>query len=294
MRSPNTEQVSEKSKERNYRTVLDIVNFIIVILNTTLSIILGPTLLSLLGVIVCGILFYASKRNIPETIVFLLVYPLGWLILLNTEREEIEDFFNVELPSDTDLKIDNSALSSLPIKTLLIIGDTQEKKMAAQNIFRYVTHGIDIEQNMKYLYRLLDDSHMDVSLYASQALEDIEDYFEKRIGRLRHKDTLDLCISIYYYLRTGIPKAKIKEDFELLLREKISNIKSTHPLYYEIMFYVTMDESYLLDSYIKNRDLKAMKRYVFEKLKKREFDEIKKFSKQEILSIMFKNSTSNG
>ncbi len=101
------------------------------------------------------------------------MYPLGWLILLNTEREEIEDFFNVELPSDTDLKIDNSALSSLPIKTLLIIGDTQEKKMAAQNIFRYVTHGIDIEQNMKYLYRLLDDSHMDVSLYASQALEDI-------------------------------------------------------------------------------------------------------------------------
>lgn len=238
MRSPNTEQVSEKSKERNYRTVLDIVNFNIVILNTILTIILGPTLLSLLGIIVCGILFYASKRNIPETIVFLLVYPLGWLILL--------------------------------------------------------THGIDIEQNMKYLYRLLDDSHMDVSLYASQALEDIEDYFEKRIGRLRHKDTIDLCISIYYYLRTGIPKAKIKEDFELLLREKISNIKSTHPLYYEIMFYVTMDESYLLDSYIKNRDLKAMKRYVFEKLKKREFDEIKKFSKQEILSIMFKNSTSNG
>ncbi|HCL98730.1 MAG TPA: hypothetical protein DHW87_03065, partial [Fervidobacterium sp.] len=166
MRSPNTEQVNKKSNENSYRTVLDIVNFIIVVLNTTLSIILGPTLLSLLGVIVCGILFYASKMNIPETIVFLLVYPLGWLILLNTEREEIEDFFNVELPSDTDLKIDNSALSSLPIKTLLIIGDTQEKKMAAQNIFRYVTHGIDIEQNMKYLYRLLDDSHMDVSLYA--------------------------------------------------------------------------------------------------------------------------------
>jgi len=105
MRSPNTEQVSEKSKERNYRTVLDIVNFNIVILNTILTIILGPTLLSLLGIIVCGILFYASKRNIPETIVFLLVYPLGWLILLNTERRGNRRFFNVDCHQTQILKL---------------------------------------------------------------------------------------------------------------------------------------------------------------------------------------------
>jgi len=293
MRLPNIEQASDKEKEKSYRTILDTTNFIVVILNTALIILLGPTLFNLFGVIVSGVLFYVSKRNIPETIVFLLVYPLGWLILLNTEREEIEDFFNVDLPSDTDLKIDSSALSSLPIKTLLTIGNTREKKIAAQNIYRYVTHGIEIEQNMKYLNRLLDDSHMDVALYASQSFEDIESYFEKRIGRLRHKNTLDLCIAIYYYLRTGIAKAKIKEDFELFLREKISNINSTHPLYYEIMYYVTKDESYLLDSYIKNRDTKAMKRYIFEKLKNREFGEIKKFSKQEILSLVLKDNTSN-
>ena len=77
------------------------------------------------------------------------------------------------------------------------------------------------------------------------------------------------------------------------MREKISNINSTHPLYYEIMYYVTKDESYLLDSYIKNRDTKAMKRYIFEKLKNREFGEIKKFSKQEILSLVLKDNSSN-
>jgi len=252
-------------------------NLIIVITNLFSILFYGFRLENFIVVLISAVLFYIERKNLPEVVLFVLAYPLSWLFFIPLKNEEIEDFFNIPLPPETRLNIDETVKSVLPVKTIIIIGDTTEKKVVTEKLVTYVTHGIDVEENMKYLRMLQKDPHMDVALYTGQALEDIENYFEEEIAKSRNINDIESCLTIYNYLRRGIPKGVVRQDLENLLRTKMENVSNRLPEYYEIMYYLEKDENYFLKGYEVTKEPRLLKKYLLEKLRKREYNIVKAY-----------------
>ncbi|MFN6991364.1 MAG: hypothetical protein ACK4MM_01445 [Fervidobacterium sp.] len=250
--------------------IVDAMNSFLIIMNIVSFYLYGLKLGNFFVFALTVILYYSTKQNIQETILFMLGYPLAWLFLLPVKNEEIEEFFNVPIPSEITLKIDENILNVLPAKTILIIGNVSEKKKAVRTIVMYVTKGIDVEKNMKFLRLLMKDPHMDVALYANQGLEDIEEYYESKISKYLSQNTLYSCKLIYNYLKTGIPSGHVKSDFQKILMEKLEKVSDRLPLYYEIKYYLSQDPSFLLEGYQKTMSKGLLRLYIFEKLKKEE------------------------
>lgn len=257
--------------------VIDILNVLLIFTNITVVILKGMHVSNVIVCFLSALMYYLTHKNISESILFLLAYPVAWLFLLPLKNEEIEDFFNVPIPPEITMRIDNSIMNVLPVRTLLMIGKPSEKKILTRTIVSYVAKGIDVERNMKYLRILLKDPHMDVTLYASQALEDIENYFEANISKTKEENSIKSCVYIYNYLRTGIPAGVIKEEFRNLLIRKLE--KTTHrvPMYYEIMYYLKKDLDILLQGYQVTKSVELLRRYLIEKLRQRQYVEVKSF-----------------
>lgn len=253
------------------RMLLNVTNLFIIFLNLITIFFYGLRIENFIVLLISAIMFYIERRNFPEVVIFTLAYPLSWLFFIPLKNEEIEDFFNIPIPPEIRLNIDESIKMVLPVKTILFIGTTTEKKAVARQIVNYVIHGIDIEENMKYLRILMKDSHMDVALYAGQAIEDIENYFENRIAKSKNSCDVELCLLVYRYLRTGIPKGVLKEKLEGLLRNKVDRISDRIPQYYEILYYLTKKEDYFLEGYNKTNEPELLRKYLLEKLRKREY-----------------------
>uniref|UniRef100_A0A7C5U5K9 Uncharacterized protein n=1 Tax=Fervidobacterium nodosum TaxID=2424 RepID=A0A7C5U5K9_9BACT len=272
--------VNRESEKQSLSTVyifIDILNALVIFTNIGVITINGLRFSNIIVCFLSSFLYYLTRKNLSETILFLLSYPVAWLFLLPLRNEEIEDFFNVSIPPEITMRIDDSVMNVLPVRTLLIIGKPSEKKLLTRTIFTYVTKGIDVERNMRYLRILLKDPHMDVALYASQALEDIENYFEANISKTKEENSIKSCVYIYNYLRTGIPAGVIKEEFRNLLIRKLE--KTTHrvPMYYEIMYYLKKDLDILLQGYQVTKSVELLRRYLIEKLRQRQYVELKSF-----------------
>lgn len=283
------------AKQKNIRQlpstvyiVIDILNTLLIFTNILVIIISGLRLSNLIVAFLSGFLYYLTRRNISESVLFLLSYPIAWLFLLPLKNEEIEDFFNVPIPPEITLKIDDSVMNVLPAKTLLIIGKPSEKKLLTRTIVTYVTKGIDVERNMRYLRILLRDPHMDVALYASQALEDIENYFEARISKTKDDNSIKSCVYIYNYLRTRIPTGVIREEFKNLLLDKLEKTTNRVPMYYEIMYYLKRDLNILLDGYNKTKSAQLLRGYLIEKLRERQYTEVRRFLNSESKRLICK------
>ncbi|WP_448376364.1 hypothetical protein [Fervidobacterium sp.] len=253
------------------RMLLNVTNLVIIFLNLITVFFYGLRIENFIVLLISAIMFYIERRNFPEVVIFTLAYPLSWLFFIPLKNEEIEDFFNIPIPPEIRLNIDESIKVVLPVKTILFMGITTEKKAVARQIVNYVIHGIDIEENMKYLRILIKDSHMDVALYAGQANEDIENYFESRIAKPENSCDIELCLLVYRYLRTGIPKGVLKEKLESLLRNKLDRMSDRIPQYYEILYYLTKKEDYFLEGYNKTNEPELLRKYLLEKLRKREY-----------------------
>ncbi|WP_448375378.1 hypothetical protein [Fervidobacterium sp.] len=253
------------------RMLLNVTNLVIIFLNLITVFFYGLRIENFIVLLISAIMFYIERRNFPEVVIFTLAYPLSWLFFIPLKNEEIEDFFNIPIPPEIRLNIDESIKVVLPVKTILFMGITTEKKAVARQIVNYVIHGIDIEENMKYLRILIKDSHMDVALYAGQANEDIENYFESRIAKPENSCDIELCLLVYRYLRTGIPKGVLKEKLESLLRNKLDRMSDRIPQYYEFLYYLTKKEDYFLEGYNKTNEPELLRKYLLEKLRKREY-----------------------
>ncbi|ODN30558.1 hypothetical protein [Fervidobacterium thailandense] len=267
---------SEFAERRILLTLLDFGNLLIVLLNFTLIFLTSKFgVLNILLYATSVLMFALTRHSIAEGLLFAMFYPFSTILLVRTKEAEIEDYFSVPIPEQKDVKFEDSIINSLPIKALLVVGSVNEKKLIAKNLAKFVIHGIRIEENMKYLETLLRDPHLDVVLYASQAMEDIENYFEEKIARLRNTRSSEFCLSLYYYLRTGIPKGLLRQRLEEIL---LNNLKNSCPKtwqYYEMMFYLTKDEEYLLSGYKKFGHLWMLRRYILEKIRKREYESVR-------------------
>lgn len=268
--------------------VVDILNVVLIFTNIIVTVINGIHFSNAIVCFLSGFMYYLTHKSISESVLFLLAYPVAWLFLLPLRNEEIEDFFNVPMPPETTLKIDDSVTRVLPAKTLLIIGKPSEKKLLTRTIVTYVTKGVDVERNMRYLRILLKDPHMDVALYASQALDDIENYFEENISKTKNDNSIKSCIYIYNYLRTGIPTGVIREEFKSLLISKLEKTTDRVSTYYEIMYYLKRDLSILLDGYNKTKSTELLRRYLIEKLRERQYTEVRRFLNSESKKLICK------
>lgn len=264
-----------KSKVVERETLLmfsDFTNLLIVLLNFLLIFLTSKFgVLNILLYATSVLMFTLTRHSVTEGLLFAIFYPFSTILLVKTKEAEIEDYFSVPIPEEKEVKFEDSIINSLPIKALLVVGDVNEKKLIARNLEKFIIHGIRIEENMKYLKTLLRDPHLDVVLYASQALEDIENYFEEKIARLRNTRSLEFCLSLYYYLRTGIPKGLLKQRLEDILLNNLNSCPKTWQ-YYEMMFYLTKDEEYLLAGYKKFGYLWMLRRYILEKINNREYE----------------------
>lgn len=267
------EEKYRKKEGISYNVLLKITNVFLILINLSTIYLYGFRYQNFLVYLISVAIYYLDRRNLPEIIIFTLSYPLAWLYMLHLKNEEIEDFFNVPIMPEIVMKIDKEALSTLPIKTVLTIGTISGRKAVTYDIFAQVTRGINIEQNMKYLQQLLKDPHMDVSLYAGQTIEDIENYFEYHISRTKNENTIRSCFFIYNYLRTGILRGSLKEKYKLLLMEKLGKVSDRVYLYYEMMYYLTGDINYLLESFKKTKNIEHLRLFVFEKLKRHDYKE---------------------
>ncbi|WP_372590438.1 hypothetical protein QO062_01190 [Fervidobacterium pennivorans subsp. carthaginiensis] len=271
------------------RKILSGTNLIIVSLNLFSILYYGLRLENFIVILISAVLFYVERKNLPEAVFFVLAYPLSWLFFIPLKNEEIEDFFTIPLPPEIRLNINETVKSVLPVKATIIIGNTSEKKAVTRKLVTYITHGINVEENMKYLRMLQKDPHMDVALYAGQALEDIENYFEEQIAKSRNINDIESCLTIYNYLRTGIPKGALRQDLENLLRTKIENVSNRLPQYYEIMYYLEKDENYFLIGYEKTKEPSLLKKYLLEKLRKREYSVVKAYLSETTRKLICEN-----
>lgn len=274
--------------------IVDAMNSVLIILNIISFFLYGLRIGNLIVLAITAAIYYLTRRNLQETILFILGYFLAWLFLLPVKNEEIEEFFNVPIPPEITLKIDENILNVLPAKTILLIGDVSEKKKAVKTIVMYVTKGIDVEKNMKFLRLLMKDPHMDVALYANQGLENIEEYYENKISKYLSENTLYSCKLIYNYLKTGIPSGHVKSDFQKILREKLEKVSDRLPLYYEIKYYLSQDPNSLLEGYQKTMSKGLLRLYIMEKLKREEYNDIKEYLKPDIKPLLCKFENSKG
>uniref|UniRef100_A0A832I4P9 Uncharacterized protein n=1 Tax=Pseudothermotoga hypogea TaxID=57487 RepID=A0A832I4P9_9THEM len=225
---------------------------------------------------VSTVLFYFNFESFSETILLVLVYPFSWFFLVVPLRNKrLEGFFKLELPSEIRTTVEEDVLSTLPIKAILAVGSIEEKKKVVRDIVRNVISGLNVEQNMKYLRTLLRDPHMDVALRATMALEEIENHFDRTIA-LR-ANPKDFCAHLYFYLKTDIPKGTLREDLEGILRQSLEHLSEHEPLRYEVLYYLTKDEEHLLLGYEKTHDRELLARYLFEKLRKRDYQTLARY-----------------
>ncbi|MCX7654352.1 MAG: hypothetical protein N2Z58_06740 [Fervidobacterium sp.] len=253
---------------------VDILNAALIIINTVMMFLQGLRIPNFVVCLLSAFIYYLTRKNIPESIIFILSYPLSWLLLIPTKTQEIEDFFNVPIPPEITVKIEDEIMNALPVKTLLLIGRPSEKKLLTKTIVTYVTKGIDIEKNMNYLRALLKDPHMDVALYASQALEDIENYFETNISKTKQDNSITSCLHIYNYLRTRIPKGVIEEQLKELLLNKLKFTTDRVQIYYEMMYYLKGDLNILIDGFRKTKNQELLKKYLIENLRKGNYSQV--------------------
>ncbi|MEJ5257262.1 MAG: hypothetical protein WHS64_03345 [Fervidobacterium sp.] len=280
-----------RTKNQNTSSVLTTTNLVLIGLNIFSILTDGLRLENFIVIGISAVLFYLQRKNISETFVFVLAYPFSWLFFIPLKNEEIEDFFNIPIPLEIRLNIEEKILTAMPVKTLLVIGNPDEKKEIARNIYKYVVKGIDIEENMKYLRMLLRDSHMDVTLIAGQVLEDIENYFESRKSKTKDINNFESCLNIYYYLRTEIPKGILREELKELLSKKLNNLESKIPVYFEMLCYLTGDENYYLIGYEKTREPVLLRNFLLSKLSKREYDIVKSHLSPETKSLICKSES---
>lgn len=231
--------------------------------------------LSVALIAVSSVLFYFNFESLSEAILLVLVYPFSWFFLIvPLKNKRLEDFFKFELPDEIRTNVEGDVLSTLPIKAILTVGSIEQKKKVARDIIRNVVSGFNVEQNMRYLRILLRDSHMDVVLQATMALEEIEDHFERRIGVC--EEPTQLCRDVYLYLRTDIPRGVLRKDFEEILQRSLQHVNNRDATYYELLHYLSRDEEHLIIGYEETRDEKLLVRYLFEKLRKRDLEAVKK------------------
>lgn len=267
--------------------VIDAINFILIITNLLSFFLYGLKLGNILVSALTAIFYYLTRCSIQETVLFILAYPLAWLFLLPIKNADLDEVFNIPIPSEINLKISEDIINVLPVKTVLLIGGISEKKKASRIIVTYVTKGVDVEKNMKFLRLLKKDPHIDVVLYATQAMEDIERYYEREIAKYVHSNTLYSCKLIYNFLKTHIPTGKIRKDFERILLEKLERVSDKVPLYYEIKYYLTSDLECLLKGYKETKSPYLLRTYILEKLRMREYKEIKELLTPSVKSLIF-------
>lgn len=282
-RSGRNDEVSRS----NIETVLSLINVCTVSAGVVLSLMLtlrggfslgALTLVVLIPYTASVTLYWLISRNLTEVLVYALLYPFSVIYNFLRSESDLEDYFNVPLPNEVSPRIEESVLDTLPVKALLAIGSLDEKKRIVRHIETLVKYGVDIEHNMGYLNILLRDPHMDVVLYASQAKENIENHFVSKLSALRRSGSLfEYALTLYNYLRTGIPVGKVREALVDRLTEALKGCPR-HPRYYEMMFYVTGDDRYLLESYREFKDRRALERWKFEKLRRRQFEQLRDFS----------------
>lgn len=230
--------------------------------------------LSVALIAVSSVLFYFNFESLSEAILLVLVYPFSWFFLIvPLKNKRLEDFFKFELPDEIRTNVEGDVLSTLPIKAILTVGSIEQKKKVARDIIRNVVSGFNVEQNMRYLRILLRDSHMDVVLQATMALEEIENHFDRTIALCANPK--DFCAHLYFYLKTDIPKGTLREDLERILRQSLERVSEHEPVRYEVLHYLTKDEQEL--GYEKTHDRELLARYLFEKLRKRDYQTLARY-----------------
>jgi hypothetical protein len=260
-----------RSVENNVRKILIGTNLLSVLLSLFLFLVdgFGPFSIALMAV--STVLFYVNFKSLSETILLLLVYPFSWFFLtVPLRNKSLEDFVKVELPLEIRLDVGEDVLSALPVKAILVVGDVGEKKRIVATIVKNIVRGIQVEQNMKYLKILQKDPHMDVTLRATMALEEIENHFDQTIARCANPK--DFCAHLYFYLKTDIPKGALRKDIERILRQLLERVSEHEPVRYEVLHYVTKDEEHLWLGYKKTHNKELLARYLFEKLRKRDYE----------------------
>ena len=216
------------------------------------------------------ILFYMQTKSYFYLIAAAITYPFG--LLLSKFEGTLKESTTIVQKEMEEEGID---VNIMPLKTYVLLGTPDEKKKAIVEYTKAVkSHKKPASEAVLIFKKLVNDEHPDVGLYASEAIEEIENFLIDEL--FRADDDKKFCQIALEYVKSGYVYGSLEEYYKNLIEEHAENIPKDDPEYYIIKFEVTKDLEILYKGFEETRAEKIKKILLVEEMKRKNMKAIKK------------------
>ncbi len=215
--------------------------------------------------------FYIYEKDLFQTFMAFITFPFG-LFLPKTSNEISLDLPQEEKTAETSQKEDVFDFI-IPLKTALYMGTPQEKKEAILKIINSVLEGnLRASEATAILKKMISSTHPDVSLYASESLDTIENFLIKEM--YFSKDPIKFSYVALEYVKSGYVYGELLEYYKKLIHEKLIGCEMTVD-YYIIKHELTGDVEILYKGYEVTKSEKIKNMIVEYEMERRNFKKVK-------------------
>ncbi|MCD6268105.1 MAG: hypothetical protein J7J14_06830 [Thermotogaceae bacterium] len=246
------------------------INFFLGICNIYLLLYKGQLIYFVVIFVLNMIFFYIQTRSYFYLIVAILTYPFG--LLLSKFKGTLKEDIVIEKKEIEEEEIN---VDIMPLKSYILLGTPDEKKRAIIEYTKAVkAHKRPASEAVLILKKLVNDEHPDVGLYASEAIEEIENFLIDEL--FKANDDKEFCKIALEYVKSGYVYGSLEEYYKNLIKSYVENISKSDPDYYIIKFEVTGDIEILYKGFEETGSEKIKELLIFEEFKRKNIKAVKK------------------
>ncbi|MDI3471976.1 MAG: hypothetical protein PWQ20_617 [Thermotogaceae bacterium] len=252
---------------------INLINLIIGILNCLFLILIFKSLSFFVFVVIINLLiFLIVNRDVGLLLIAVLTYPIGLMNLLKGSEQSFPDIFEVE-PKDFMNQPETVDIDVLPLKSYLIAGTQSEKKVLVQLIVERIKQKIDVENMFVLLRKLINDPHPDVGLYASEVIEELENYYIRKMTENFDNPEV-FCEAALDYIKAGFAYGELLNYYKKAVLEKLESIEGSEK-YYLLKYRLLEDKEILYEGFEKTNSIQIIDELIKIELKERNFAKLK-------------------
>ncbi|WP_158241074.1 alpha-amylase family glycosyl hydrolase [Thermotoga sp. SG1] len=227
------------------------------------------------------VIHFALNKDLSQALIALVTYPFG-LVIFTKEKEIDFQIYDQEMEEDFPV-LEEKRLEILPLKGTSLFGTPNEKKKLILQIAEDVKSGkVSSNKVLPILRKMVLDSHPDVGLYASEAIEKIEEHFgtiEESLDKLVENLNEKNIKVVLDYIKSGFLDGDIGSFYKNILKkaltEKLKKTTVLHPEFFSLLYEIEGDISILLEGFLKTKSQELYKQLLKEILRKRNYEVLK-------------------
>lgn len=253
--------------------LINLINLIIGILNCLFWILILKNLPFFVCVIIINLLiFLIVNRDVGQILLAVLTYPIGLMNLSKSSEQPFPDIFEVE-PKEFMSQPEIPDTDVLPLKSYLATGTQDEKKVLVRLILERIKENENVENMIVLLKKLINDPHPDVGLYVSEAIEELEDYYTRKMSESSN-DPEVFCETALSYIKAGFAYGELLDYYKKAISEKLESIKDSEK-YYLLKYRLFDDKQILYEGFEKTNSMKILDELIKIELREKNFIKLK-------------------